>query len=213
MKLLKQKSFALLVFTAVLFTVLYGYQKNGNRTNVINNIIKEGDIIFLASNSARAKAIQIASKSPYSHVGVVIRTGKSLMVFEAVQPVRFTSLNKFMARGNLVLVKRLKNDNVMTDNKTKKFRALASNWAGKNYDGTYRWSDSRMYCSELVWKLYDRAFGIKLASLRRLSDYSLDHPVVRAALKRVYGKSIPYKQTVIAPGDLANSELLRVVDL
>ena len=207
----KPNKFFLIRFTLLLSLLFYGCLHSAHPKEDKN--IHEGDIIFLSSNSPRAGAIKIASRSPYSHVGVVIQTKKGLKVFEAVQPVRFTSIDKFIARGNLVLIKRLKDNTLVTEKSARKFRKLAASWVGKNYDGTYRWSDSRMYCSELVWKLYDRAFDIQLVPLRRLEQYSLKSPVVRTALRKVYGKKIPYKQTVIAPGDLANSEYLRRVDL
>ena len=36
---------------------------------------------------------------------------------------------------------------------------------GKHYDFWFEWSDERIYCSELVWKIYRRGLGIELGEL------------------------------------------------
>jgi hypothetical protein len=35
-------------------------------------------------------------------------------------------------------------------------------YLGKNYDIYFGWSDSLIYCSELVWKVYKDAWDIEL---------------------------------------------------
>ena len=60
---------------------------------------RDGDIVFHTSRSAQSLAIQLATKSPYSHMGIVyLRDGKPF-VFEAVQPVKLTPLTEWIARG------------------------------------------------------------------------------------------------------------------
>ena len=60
---------------------------------------QEGDVLFQTSRSAQSVAIQKATHSPYSHVGIVLfRAGKPY-VFEAVQPVKFTPLKSWIRRG------------------------------------------------------------------------------------------------------------------
>src|SRR5688572_24741167 len=61
--------------------------------------IKNGDLIFQTSLSAQSKAIQIATKSKYSHCGLVYKEGNNFNVLEAVQPVKKTSLDSWIARG------------------------------------------------------------------------------------------------------------------
>jgi hypothetical protein len=60
---------------------------------------RNGDIVFQTSRSSQSLAIQLATKSPYSHMGIVyIREGRP-MVFEAIQPVTLTPLGEWIARG------------------------------------------------------------------------------------------------------------------
>jgi hypothetical protein len=76
-----------------------------------NNEIKDGDLIFQTSLSGQSKAIQLATKSKYSHCGLIYKQGNDFYVFEAVQPVKRTRLDKWIARGQdgKFVIKRLKN--------------------------------------------------------------------------------------------------------
>ena len=73
--------------------------------------IKNGDLIFQTSLSRQSKAIQLATKSKYSHCGLIYKDGNDFYVFEAVQPVKQTPLDKWIARGQdgKYVIKRLKN--------------------------------------------------------------------------------------------------------
>lgn len=73
--------------------------------------LKNGDLIFQTSLSGQSKAIQVATKSKYSHCGIIYKDGKKLYVFEAVQPVKRTPLDKWIARGQdgKYVIKRLIN--------------------------------------------------------------------------------------------------------
>ena len=79
---------------------------------------------------------------------------------------------------------------------------------GRAYDLAFEWSDSRIYCSELVWKLYQRALGIRIGELQRLRDFRLEDPAVRARLQERYGKRVPLQERVISPAAMHDSTLL-----
>lgn len=64
-----------------------------------NNELKNGYLIFQTSLSRQSKAIQLATRSKYSHCGIIYKEGNEYYVFEAVQPVKKTSLAEWMARG------------------------------------------------------------------------------------------------------------------
>lgn len=61
--------------------------------------IQNGDIIFQTSTSGQSKAIQIATGSKYSHMGIIYKLGNDFFVYEAVQPVKLTPLNDWINRG------------------------------------------------------------------------------------------------------------------
>lgn len=70
------------------------------------------------------------------------------------------------------------------------------------------WSDQQIYCSELVWKIYQRGAGVELCALRPLDDFDLSAPVVRQVMQQRYGDKVPLKEPMVSPGDLFDSPLL-----
>ena len=79
--------------------------------------LKDGDIVFHTSRSAQSIAVQRATGSRYSHMGIVLMRGGKPYVFEAVSTVRYTPLAQWTASGNggPYVVKRLRNaDTLLT---------------------------------------------------------------------------------------------------
>ena len=176
--------------------------------------IKNGDLIFQTSLSRQSKAIQLATKSKYSHCGIIYKDGNNFFVFEAVQPVKLTSLDKWIARGEdgKYVMKRLKNaDKILTSSVLKKMKLIGDRFRGKNYDLTFEWSDDKIYCSELIWKIYKRATGIEIGKLEKLSDFDLTNQLVKKTMKERYGNKIPTEEIVISPEAIFQSELLKTV--
>lgn len=176
--------------------------------------VREGDIVFQVLRTGQGPAIQLATRSQYTHVGIVLLRDGSLCVFEAVEPVRFTALSAWIARGEKghCVIKRLKAaDSLLDTQALARLHELVPNFEGKHYDVTFGWSDSTIYCSELVWKLFDRALGIHVGKLRQLRDFDLSAAIVREKMKQRYGDRVPLEETVISPADIFDSTLLRTV--
>ena len=176
--------------------------------------IRDGDLIFHTSLSRQSKAIQLATKSKYSHCGIIYKENGQYYVFEAVQPVKETPLDKWIARGKNghYVIKRLKNaDKVLTVEALEKMKREGEKFKGKDYDLTFEWSDDKIYCSELIWKIYQRATGIEIGKLEKLSDFDLTSEVVREKMKERYGDKIPMDEIVISPAEIFDSELLMTV--
>ncbi len=172
---------------------------------------RDGDIVFHTSRSSQSAAIQRATGSPYSHVGVVIHRGGKPYVFEAIATVRYTPLAQWIQRGEggKYVVRRL--EAPLTESQLRRLRAAAARYEGKPYDLYFEWSDQRIYCSELVWKLYRDALGIELGKLQQLREFDLSDPVVKAKMRERYGKNVPLDEPVISPGAQFESSLLRTV--
>lgn len=173
---------------------------------------RDGDLIFHTSLSAQSAAIQRATHSLYSHVGVVLfRDGKPF-VFEAIATVRYTPLASWIARGNggHYVLKRLKR--AMTPEEASKLRRAAEKYANKSYDLYFEWSDARIYCSELVWKAYRDALGIEIGTRQKLREFDLSDPAVKAKMRERYRTRIPLDEPVISPGAQFDSPLLETVE-
>jgi Permuted papain-like amidase enzyme, YaeF/YiiX, C92 family len=174
-----------------------------------HHALQEGDIVFHGNAGEQNDAIREATGSPYTHCGVVFEKDGRLMVLEAVQPVRVTTVEAFIYRSlpGTYHARRLKIP--AGPAAIAKAKSWGNHQAGRNYDYLFRWEDGAFYCSELVWKAYQQA-GIELCEPRRFHDYRLDSPKVKAIIAKRYGSAdkLPRDEPVVAPGDLADSPLL-----
>jgi hypothetical protein len=172
--------------------------------------VQDGDIIFHRSQSRQAKAIADATKSDYTHMGVIFFSGGKPYVYEAIQPVTRTPLDKWIERGvgQHYVIKRLKNSSGVDFSKVK---AETQTFMGRDYDWLFEWSDRKVYCSELVWKAYERGADIRIGSLKSLKDFDLSSPLVRQIMRERYGNNPPLSMKVITPSDMFDSDLLKTV--
>jgi uncharacterized protein YycO len=173
--------------------------------------LKNGDIVFIESTSGQGKAIQLATKSKMTHVGIVFIENGKPMIYHAVEPVMKSSVDEFrlMSNDGALYVKRLKDQSVLTEETISKMLKEAKSKLGIHYDYLFGWTDEQLYCSEFVWKLYNHNLGINIGKLKQLKDFDLSHPVVKFKLQERYGNNIPLKEEMISPGDMYNSELLQ----
>ncbi len=177
-------------------------------------LLQDGDIIFQESQSAQCKAVQKATNSRYSHCGIIFRKDDKYFVYEAVEPVVITQLNHWINRGkdSHYVVKRLKNaKDVLSPEVKDKMLEEAKKHMGKHYDLTFSWTDDKMYCSELIWKIYKRGANIEVGKLETLADFNLSHPLVKEKLRERYGNNIPLGETVISPVSILTSNNLETI--
>jgi len=179
-------------------------------------IFQNGDIIFQTSTSSQSKAIQLATHSPYSHVGIIYEQKGDFWVYEAIEPVQLTPLKTWIKRGKKekFVVKRLKNaSTILTQEVLKKMKAVGEKYMGKHYDLYFEWSDDNIYCSELVWKIYKEAVGVELGKLELLENFDLTNDVVQRKLQERYQGKIPLNEKVISPATIFESNQLITVEI
>ena len=189
-------------------------QANNEPSFAEDPVFMDGDIIFQTSGSGQSQAIQLATHSKYSHVGMIINRDGEYFVYEAVQPVCVTPLASFIDRGDdkHYVVKRVKErDNILREDIVSKIAKDGMKYIGKNYDLYFGWSDERIYCSELVYKLYKEYAGIELGKPQKLKEFDLTHPIVKAKLKERYGDKIPMEENVISPAAIFDDPQLFTV--
>jgi len=199
---------ALLIANSMFGNILFG-----TKTVNILDKVREGDMIFQTSESKQCEAVRIATNSKFSHCGIVfIEKGKKY-VFEAVQPVKYTPLETWITHGkeNHFVVTRLKNASKLTPETLIKMKEYAKRLNNKDYDLYFEWSDDKIYCSELIWKIYKNGTGIELCPLQKLKNFNLKDPRVQAILAERYGNRIPLDENVVAPSDLENSKIVTTI--
>lgn len=176
--------------------------------------LKEGDILFQTSVSAQCEAIKLATGSEWTHCGIVFLIDNKWMVLEAVQPVKLTALDNFIDRGEdhkLEVMRLMNSEQILTVEVIAKMKSQGQQWLGKNYDISFNWSDEEIYCSELVWKLYEQCTGLRVGEPSPMRSYDLSSPLVKQIMTQRYGSDIPLDEPMIAPGAIHDSPLLLTV--
>ena len=207
-------SFTILIFG---LAIICGCSNKSSEKDEIDlrQTIQNGDIIFQTSKSSQSKAIQMATGSRYSHMGIIYENDGQFFVYEAVQPVKLTPLKDWINRGEHghYVIKRLENaDEVLTPSTLSMMRQTGEQFKGKPYDIYFEWSDDKIYCSELVWKIYKQAADIEIGQLQKLSDFDLTNEVVQTKMKDRYGDKIPMDEKVISPAAMFDSDKLITIE-
>ena len=168
--------------------------------------LQNGDVVLQASTSERSALIRKASRSPYSHVGLIEVAKDGVFVIEAIQPVSRTPLAQWVKRGEggSVTVLRPKGLEVAARNRVV---AAAKKELGKPYDARYRWDDERLYCSELVVKSFARGASVSVGRQDVVKTLELSDEELALAAKLGVSPS----QTLVTPGSLVDDEAFEVL--
>jgi hypothetical protein len=188
-------------------------KKSSKSSTVPKDTLKNGDLIFQTTLSGQGRAVQLATHSVYTHVGILFEEEGEWMVYEAVQPVRKVRLKQFISNGDSskYVIKRLVHaDSFLNAERLSKMKIFLNAQLNKTYDIVFNWSDEEMYCSELVWKAYQKA-DYRLCNLKQLKNYDLSHPIVKSTMNQRYGKNIPLNDSMVSPGEIFDSPNLKIV--
>jgi len=92
-----------------------------------------GDVVFQDSESTQSKAIKLATKSEYSHCGIVMNLNGEWMVLEAIQPVKVTPIDEWIAGGTegQYVRKRLKNGKQLSVAVANKMWKIGESYIGR----------------------------------------------------------------------------------
>ncbi|MDC7682397.1 YiiX/YebB-like N1pC/P60 family cysteine hydrolase [Asticcacaulis sp. BYS171W] len=138
---------------------------------------RDGDLIFQTSRSQQSKAILLASRSLYTHMGIVKRTPDGWVVVEAVGPVKETPLKAWVARGKFAryAVYRPKR---LTEAQTRKVFAAAKALYGRPYDIYFSFDNRSIYCSELAYLVF-KPVGIELGQRQPIGQLGVGEGAAR----------------------------------
>jgi uncharacterized protein YycO len=130
------------------------------------------------------------------------------VVLEAVGPVKKTALSSWIQRGRekAFAVYRL---TASYQNKTEEVIKAALTFLGRPYDIHYSFDDEKIYCSELVFKAFQKATGEELGQVKRLGD--LNWQPNEAFIRQLEGGLLPLDRAMITPRDLSEAKQLQLV--
>ena len=153
-------------------------------------------------------AIEGATRSPYSHCGIVLQREGRFYVLEAIGPVKETALDEWLARGRLqqFAVFRFKEP---YRSRIPRIIERARLLLGRPYDNHYDFDDARIYCSELVFKAFRAEVGEDLGKVRRLGD--LGWKPYTVTILQIENGALPLDREMITPKDLSEGNQLEKV--
>lgn len=201
---------SLIAFSSLLLLLFAGACNNGGSTQGRTPFVyHEGDIIFQSlPRNPLVRAIEGTTKSDWSHCGVIMKERGEWVVYEALGTVRRTPLAEWIRRGRSggkFEVCRLKSDIVFD---VEKLRRGLQPFLGKAYDFHYAPDDSEIYCSELVYKAYERSQDIKIGTWQALG--ALDWKPFESFILTIE-PSVPLERMMITPVALTRSGLVERV--
>ena len=196
--------------------------------NVASNvaaIVKTGDIVLITSTSPQAKAIAAATRSPFTHTGVVVVEDGKPFVYEAAAKVQKTALASFLKRakpGSLAL-RRVPD---LDDARAAKVVAAARAKLGTPYDLAFSTTNDALYCSEYVRVVFAAA-GVDVGAVEHVRDLDVNAQPVRALIgarwkmhpvckgDKSLGACLPklLASEIVTPASIANDTRLESIDV
>jgi hypothetical protein len=164
---------------------------------------QEGDVVFQSlAHNPLIDAIEGATSSPFSHCGILHRSGSQWVVIEAIGPVRETAWKTWIAQGReqLYSVFRLKDP---YRGEIPAFIQAAQSFEGLPYDIHYDLDEQAIYCSELIFKAFRRAAGQDLGRLQTLGE--LQWRPHAEVIKQIEGGQLPLDRKMITPRSLSEA--------
>ena len=161
--------------------------------------LKVGDILLQPLHCYACNLIEAQTQSEYSHIGVVIKKEEgNVFVAEAFGKVKVVSFKKFnqkTQKGLMVEVLRPRyvNHEIYT--------TYLNYFDSKPYDSNFLWSDEKIYCSELVQKLF-----VKL-SMTAPKEKPMTFDINRELWDKFFRGNTPEGHLGISPVDFKNSNL------
>lgn len=185
--------------TLFIFIVLFSTAVFADIAN-LEKKISEGDVIFIQSQTQQAKAIAEATGSLWTHVGIIIKQAGSWQVAEAVGPLQVNSLKSFIGRSRNGSYKVMR----FKPFSPRMLPQLYVNLYKYNqpYDIFFEFSNERIYCSELTYKVFKDTTGQPMGVLQRTGDLKLDGPFVKQLIEErltSIGKELNREEPIITP--------------
>jgi hypothetical protein len=165
------------LFGAAVLLALLAAAFGGWRWTLPPPEFREGDVIFQTSRSQQSRAILVASRSLFTHMGIVKRAGDGWVVVEAVGPVKETPLGEWIARGKYGRYA-LYRPKVFSVEQAATVFATASRLYGRPYDIYFSFDNEAIYCSELIRLAFEEA-GIELGERQKVGDLLISAGIVR----------------------------------
>jgi hypothetical protein len=171
------------VIAALAATGIWGWLRLTDATAADLKDLKRGDIVFQTSSSNQSLAILLASRSKYSHMGIVDIDGNGeKVVLEASATTRATPLAEWIRHGvgQRVAAYRLNN---LSEEQAIRVTSAARQYFGRKYDLFFLDGDDELYCSELVFLAFKNGVGVDLGRYQLVASLDLGNFAVQKVIE------------------------------
>lgn len=170
---------------------------------------QEGDVLFQSlPHGDLVDAIEGVTSSPWSHCGILVRRDDRWFVAEAIGEVRYTPLYLWIVRGRGSKLESYRVTGTTLPSHQEIIRGV-DKLLGRPYDFRYAPDDSEIYCSELVYKVFERESGITVGAWEKLGD--LNWQPYEQFIRKMEKGNLPLDREMVTPVSLTRSDnLVRV---
>lgn len=201
----------ILFFIFIGFVSSFGWAQSSSDLT----LLQEGDLIFQKTHSPQSKAIEEATGSDWTHVGLLVKKGSQWYVAEASQTVQVTTLSNFINRGVNKEFQVLRFQPFQESKRKNTLHSVLKKFASLPYDIYFEFSDQRIYCSELTYKVMKQITGQDLGIVNKIKDLKLDGPYVQELIKirlTDLGKELNLEEPIVTPiTQMQDSQLQLVI--
>lgn len=169
---------------------------------------RSGDILFQHLPGKLGSVICEVTDSPLSHCGMVVERKGELQVIEAIGPVRYISLKKWLNQGDRGRFTQMRLKEVSQEQIAKAVTE-AESMLGRPYDIQYELDDQKIYCSELVYKAYLRGAEIEVGDKEELGN--LRWRGQEEFIRAITGGDLPLGRVMVTPASVARNSRLKLM--
>jgi len=191
------KIFLILITASSLLSASNRFQKKNYTFD--QRHFKTGDVLLQHIPGRLTSVIKDVTNSFYSHCGMVVIKNRQIYVIEAIGPVKYTPLSRWLKQGrdNFTQLRPLYFENhqlamVVTE---------AEKLLGKPYDIQYELDEEKIYCSELIYKAFLRASKKEVGKKEALS--TLNWKPHEDFIRHLCRGQLPLKRELVTPESLS----------
>lgn len=196
-------AFALLLFVSGCATFRKGHVRDVSLYD-----FQDGDILLQHVPCYLCSVIADVTDSQYSHCGITVRREGRPYVLEAIGPVRYTPAKTWINSGDSGMFTQLRPRN-MTKAQIAEAIAEAEKMLGRPYDIQYEWDERKIYCSELVHKVFLRGANIEIGEKQAIR--SLNWQPHERFIRHIAGGDLPLDRVLVTPESLTRGPNVALV--
>lgn len=192
-----------LAFLMVVISTSYAFSQEP-----VDTTFKNGDVIFIKNKKTTGNSLIPNGKTKFNYVGVIFIEKGIPMVYHATEPVSSCNIDEFinMSEGKDYKIRRLYEQNLLTDDVVATMRSFAKAKLATHYDNKLTLNNDELYNAEFVYKMYQSCLGIPLVKPKSLGELKGD-PASIEFLKDAYGANIVNEKMIVI-GDIYHSEFM-----